>query len=166
MLTPGDTLTGGSAVAQHILDDAGYGNTADETVLVQSASHTVHDPQFRNTLEATVGAVSSQRWIADVRSPLGHGGATLASRDGHSALVQFNVRGDRMQTMDRIVPVRECPRSLCNKELADSGGRLAGVRGDTAQQVADGSAHLEAAEPEAKAFALFALLEHVDRSRP
>ena len=104
MLTPGDTLTGGSAVAQHILDDAGYGNTADETVLVQSPSYNIHDPQFRTTLQATVAAVSSQRWIADVRSPLGHGGAVLVSRDGHSALVQFNVRGDMMQTMDRIAP--------------------------------------------------------------
>ena len=112
MLTPGDTLTGGSAVAQHILDDAGYGNSADETVLVQSASHTVHDPQFRATLKATVGAVSSQRWITDVRSPLGHGEAMLASRDGHSALVQFNVRGDMMQTMDRIGPVLRAVTSV------------------------------------------------------
>ena len=29
----------------------------------------------------------------------------LVSRDGHSALVQFNVRGDMMQTMDRVAPV-------------------------------------------------------------
>lgn len=29
----------------------------------------------------------------------------LVSRDGHSTLVQFNVRGDMMQTMDRVAPV-------------------------------------------------------------
>jgi hypothetical protein len=40
-----------------------------------------------------------------VRSPLTRGGAMLVSRDGHSTLVQFNVRGDMMQTMDRVAPV-------------------------------------------------------------
>jgi uncharacterized membrane protein YdfJ with MMPL/SSD domain len=105
MLSTTDNLTGESAVAQRILSDAGYGDTADETVLVQSSTHTVRDAQFRETVRATVHAVSGQQWISDVRSPLERGGAMLVSRDGHSALVQFNVRGDMMQTMERVAPV-------------------------------------------------------------
>ena len=105
MLSSTDSLTGESAVAQRILSDAGYGDTADETVLVQSSTHTLRDPQFRETVRATVHAVSGQQWVSDVRSPLDRGGAMLVSRDGHSALVQFNVRGDMMQTMDRVAPV-------------------------------------------------------------
>ena len=105
MLSSSDSLAGESAVAQRILSDAGYGDTADETVLVQSSNHTVRDPQFREAVRTTVHAVSGQRWVSDVRSPLDRGGAMLVSRDGHSALVQFNVRGDMMQTMERVAPV-------------------------------------------------------------
>ena len=36
----------------------------------------------------------------------------LVSRDGHSALVQFNVRGDMMQTMDRVAPVLRAVASV------------------------------------------------------
>ena len=43
MLSTTDSLTGESAVAQRILSDAGYGDTADETVLVQSSDP--HDPR-------------------------------------------------------------------------------------------------------------------------
>ena len=105
MLSTTDSLTGESAVAQRILSDAGYADTADETVLVQSSDHAIRDPQFRETLRATVDAVSGQHWASNVRSPLERGGAMLVSRDGRSALVQFNVRGDMMQTMDRVAPV-------------------------------------------------------------
>ena len=87
MLSTTDSLTGESAVAQRILSDAGYGDTADETVLVESSAHTIRDPQFRDTVRATVHAVSGQQWVSDVRSPLDRGGAMLVSRDGHSALV-------------------------------------------------------------------------------
>ena len=105
MLSSSDSLTGESAVAQRILSDAGYGDTADETVLIQSPAHTVRDPQFLETVRATAHAVSGQRWVSDVRSPLDRSGAMLVSRDGHSALVQFNVRGDMMETMARVAPV-------------------------------------------------------------
>lgn len=70
MLSTTDSLTGESAVAQRILSDAGYGDTADETVLVHSSTHTVRDAQFRETVRGTVHAVSGQQWISDVRSPL------------------------------------------------------------------------------------------------
>ena len=66
MLSTTDSLTGESAVAQRILSDAGYGDTADETVLVQSSDHTIRDPQFRETVRATVHAVSGQQWVSDV----------------------------------------------------------------------------------------------------
>ena len=112
MLSTTDSLTGESAVAQRILSDAGHGDTADETVLVQSSDHTIRDPRFRQTLRATVHAVSGQRWVSDARSPLERGGAMLVSRDGHSALVQFNVRGDMMQTMDRVAPVLRAVASV------------------------------------------------------
>src|SRR5437764_2108889 len=68
MLSTTDSLTGESAVAQRILSDAGYGDTADETVLIQSSTYTGGDPQFRETVRATVHAVSGQQWISDVRS--------------------------------------------------------------------------------------------------
>lgn len=105
MLSTTDSLTGESAVAQRILSHAGHGDTAGETVLVQSSAHTIRDPQFRETVRATIHAVSGQHRVSDVRSPLDRGGAMLVSRDGHSALVQFNVRGNMMQAMDRVAPV-------------------------------------------------------------
>jgi uncharacterized membrane protein YdfJ with MMPL/SSD domain len=121
MLSTTDSLTGDSAVAQRILSDAGYGDTADESVLVQSPAHTVGDPQFRETVRASVHAVGGQEWVADVRSPLDRGGAMLASRDGHSALVQFNVRGDMMQTMERVAPVL---RAIAGVQASHQGFRV------------------------------------------
>ena len=113
MLSSTDSLTGESAVAQRILSDAGYGDTADETVLVQSSDHTIRDPQFRR--DAAGDRPRRQRPAAGSRmsrSPLDRGGAMLVSRDGHSALVQFNVRGDMMQTMDRVAPVLRAVASV------------------------------------------------------
>ncbi|MBV9683367.1 MAG: MMPL family transporter, partial [Solirubrobacterales bacterium] len=121
MLSTTDSLTGESAVAQRILSDAGYGDTADETVLVESSAHTIRDPQFRDTVRATVHAVSGQHWVSDVRSPLDRGGAMLVSRDGHSALVQFNVRGDMLQTMDRVAPVL---RAVAGVQTSHQGFRV------------------------------------------
>ena len=121
MLSSTDSLTGESAVAQQILSDAGYGDTADETVLVQSSAHTVREPHFRRTVRATVHAVSGLQWVSDVRSPLDRGGAMLVSRDGHSALVQFNVRGDMMQTMERVAPVL---RAVAGVEKSHQGFRV------------------------------------------
>jgi uncharacterized membrane protein YdfJ with MMPL/SSD domain len=144
MLSSTDSLTGESAVAQRILSDAGYGDTADETVLVQSSTHTVRDPQFRETLQATVDAVSGQQWVSDVHSPLTRGGAMLASRDGHSALVQFNVRGDMMQTMDRVAPVL---RAVAGVQKSHQGFRVEEFGTASFGRAANGSAGKDFSAP-------------------
>jgi uncharacterized membrane protein YdfJ with MMPL/SSD domain len=121
MLSSTDSVTGEAAVAQRILSHAGHGDTADEAVLVQSSAHTIRDPRFRDTLGAAVQAVSGRQWVSDVRSPLDRGGAMLVSRDGHSALVQFDVRGDMMQTMDRVAPVL---RAVADVQKSHAGFRV------------------------------------------
>jgi uncharacterized membrane protein YdfJ with MMPL/SSD domain len=102
MLSPADLKTGESATAQRIIDGAHMPDGAHEVVLVQSRRYRVTDPRFRAALRAAAGAIDSQRYTSDIRSPLDRGGERLVSRDGHSALVQFRLEGGMMEQTMRV----------------------------------------------------------------
>jgi uncharacterized membrane protein YdfJ with MMPL/SSD domain len=107
MLGASDTLTGESATAQRILERAGLDHRADETIIVASRTATARDPQFRAAVRASLDAVRAQRYTTNVRSPLDKRGSMLVSRDGHAALIQFDVTGNMTQTQERVAPVLE-----------------------------------------------------------
>jgi uncharacterized membrane protein YdfJ with MMPL/SSD domain len=102
MLTPVDLKTGESATAQRIVDSAHMPDSARETVIVQSRNYRVSDAAFRAAITATVTAVNSQPYTSEVRSPLDRSGRRLVSRDGHSALVQFQLAGGMMEQTTRV----------------------------------------------------------------
>jgi putative drug exporter of the RND superfamily len=102
MLTAADSRTGESAKAQRIIDSAGIPNNAQESVLVQNRQHNASEPAFRVTVAAVADAVRTQPHVHSVRSPLDSGGQALVSRDGHSALVQFELDGSADEQMQRI----------------------------------------------------------------
>ncbi|AVZ75993.1 hypothetical protein SLUN_31090 [Streptomyces lunaelactis] len=103
-LKESDQLKGETTQAARIAEDAGIEEPAGETVLVQSRNGTekAADPEFRTAVAAVVKAVNDTGEVASVTSPYD---TKSISKDGHSALVQFDVRGDPDTASDRIEPV-------------------------------------------------------------
>ncbi|MFH9083907.1 MMPL family transporter [Streptomyces sp. NPDC017673] len=99
-----DQLKGETHTAAKIIDDAGIKEPASETVLIQSKDDTVKatSPQFRAAVADVVEAVGATGRVTGVTSPYD---THTVSRDGRSALVQFDLRGDAETAADRIEPV-------------------------------------------------------------
>ncbi len=126
-LTGAEQTTGGNARAAALLSNAGFHQTASEAVLVQSRVFAVRDPAFRRTLARGVAAVGHMPEVRNVRSPL-NGHAGQISRDGHSALVQFDLRGPADTAHMRVKPVldrvaalqKAAPRGFIVAEFGDA----------------------------------------------
>jgi RND superfamily putative drug exporter len=101
-----DQLSGETHTAATIIDDAGIKEPAGETILIQSkdASVTSTDSEFRTAVTAVVTAVEGTGKVTDVTSPYD---TRTISKDGRSALVQFDMRGDADTAGDRVEPVLE-----------------------------------------------------------
>jgi len=103
-LTDSQSADGQSARAEQIIDNAGFPKTASESVLVQSRRWTISDPAFRSTVAAVVATLEGNADVHRLRSPLGSP-AGRVSRDGHSALVEFDLRGAPAATEDQVPPI-------------------------------------------------------------
>ncbi|MEV6479854.1 MMPL family transporter [Streptomyces sp. NPDC051576] len=99
-----DQLKGETHTAATIIDDAGIKEPSSETVLIQSrnGSLTSTDSEFRTAVTAVVKAVEGTGKVTDVTSPYD---TKTISKDGRSALVQFDMRGDADTAGDRVEPV-------------------------------------------------------------
>ena len=90
---------GESGRMNKILDE-GFKQPAAENVLVQSPSLRAGDPAFGAALDDVVARVSKVAAVQKVRKgPI--------SKDGRSALVEFEIRGDKDDAVDKIDPVLE-----------------------------------------------------------
>src|SRR3954451_1379200 len=90
-----DINVGQSHRADHILLDAGFqADPQTEIVLIQSKTQVAHDPAFAAAIHDVVGAVRPFETIKNLRSPLSAAHADQISKDGHSALVEFYIKGD------------------------------------------------------------------------
>ncbi|MET9443036.1 MMPL family transporter [Streptomyces sp. NPDC006610] len=101
-----DQLSGEIHTAAKILEDAGIEEPASETVLIQSKDGSVKatDPEFRAAVTDVVEAVEATGEVADVTTPYQ---TKTISRDGLSALVQFDIRGESDTAGERVEPVLE-----------------------------------------------------------
>ncbi|MFF7186621.1 MMPL family transporter [Streptomyces sp. NPDC008222] len=99
-----DQMGGETHTAARIIQDAGIEQPAGETVLIQAEDGrtTATDPEFRSAVTAVVRAVEGTGRVTDVTSPYD---TKTISRDGRSALVQFDMRGDADTAGDRVEPV-------------------------------------------------------------
>ncbi|MFE7649668.1 MMPL family transporter [Streptomyces phaeoluteigriseus] len=99
-----DQLKGETHTAAKIIEDAGIEEPASETVLVQAkdAKLKATDAEFRAAVEAVVTAVEGTGKVTEVTSPYD---TQTISKDGRSALVQFDVRGESDTAGERIEPV-------------------------------------------------------------
>jgi RND superfamily putative drug exporter len=105
VLKEADTSAGGTRTAEQMLKRAGFEDRAGESVLVQSKGQTISDPAFRAAVSDVAKSVDRLPEVQRVRSPLAPGNDGQISKDQHSALVQFEIRGDSDTADDRVAPV-------------------------------------------------------------
>jgi uncharacterized membrane protein YdfJ with MMPL/SSD domain len=97
--------TGETATAQRILADSGFPRPAGESVLIQSNSFGASDQRFHATVASVTQKLKAQPEVTNVRSPYQAGDAAAVSKDGHSALVEFDMVGRADTAKDRVQPV-------------------------------------------------------------
>jgi uncharacterized membrane protein YdfJ with MMPL/SSD domain len=83
-------------------------------------------------VQAVVAAVSGQPVVAEVRSPLAPGNGGQISKDGHAAIVQFQIRGDADKAMDKVQPVMDAVQAV---DRAHPGFQIAEFGEASAQHV-------------------------------
>jgi uncharacterized membrane protein YdfJ with MMPL/SSD domain len=99
--------------------DAGFKLPANESVLIQSGSVRAGAPAFDSAVEDVVARVSKVAAVQNVRSPLDPANAGQIAKDRRSALVEFEIRGDKDKAGDKIDPVL--------KTVADAQGAHPGL---------------------------------------
>ncbi len=100
-----DTGAGETARAQKILKHHGFTQPAGESVLVESTTLDPADPAFRAAVGDVVRRVSSHDTVTNVRSPYAAGNAGQLAKDGHAALVEFQITGKAEDAQDKIDPI-------------------------------------------------------------
>ena len=95
---------GESGRAEAILFDD-FKQPAGETVLIQSDTLSVDDPEFQAAVKDVVTAMSALDAVGEVRSPLDGETAGLVSADNRSALVEIEIAGPSEDAKDKIDPV-------------------------------------------------------------
>jgi uncharacterized membrane protein YdfJ with MMPL/SSD domain len=110
-IDPNDGIPGDSGKATRALAD-GFEQPARETVIVESKTATIRDPELRAALQDVILRVSKLDAVTDVRTPLHPHNAGQISADGKSALVQFDLRGDFDSAADTVVPVEQAVASV------------------------------------------------------
>ena len=101
-----DSATGETARAVKILDQAGFQTPAGESVLVQSKILTVGDPRFRATVADVLARLARQPDVTRIQSPLAAGHPGQVSKDGHSALIEFDTTAREVGEAAMAYPLR------------------------------------------------------------
>src|SRR5579863_2614553 len=124
-LTNSEQGSGQSAVAQKMLNETGFRNVASEAVLVQNPRLAVTNPRFHREIQTVVARIRRQPQIDALQSPLAAAYAGQISKDGHAAIVEFNMRGNPDTAQNRVQPVlntvASLQRSAAGFTIAESG---------------------------------------------
>jgi RND superfamily putative drug exporter len=105
-LTEAQMGSGEAGRAERILASAGFNSPASESVLVQNRELKATNPSFQSAIAVVVQTVALQENVTNIRNPL-ETPATQISPDGHSALIQFDIRGKREDSQDRVEPIMD-----------------------------------------------------------
>jgi uncharacterized membrane protein YdfJ with MMPL/SSD domain len=98
-----DANVGQAHRADQILKQAGFQQDPQtEIVLVQSKTLTIGSAAFRSAVNDAVATVKPFRTIRNLRSPLDPTHADQVSADGHTAMVEFDMKGTQKVAEKRI----------------------------------------------------------------
>jgi RND superfamily putative drug exporter len=103
---------GQSGHINRLIDDAKFNRHAHEMVLVQSANLTAHDAGFRSAVDDVVRTLGRDRQVIQIENPLSVDNPGQITKDGHSALVRFEIAGDADTAAKRVQPVMDSVASL------------------------------------------------------
>ncbi|MCH0561624.1 MMPL family transporter [Streptomyces sp. MUM 2J] len=106
-----DQLGGETHTAARIIEDAGIDEPMSESVLIQARNGELKatDAEFRAAVADVVQAVEGTGQATDVTSPYD---TRTISKDGRSALVQFDMRGAADTAHERVEPVLKAVRGV------------------------------------------------------
>ncbi|MGW1722030.1 MMPL family transporter [Streptomyces sp. NPDC002306] len=112
-----DQLKGETHTAARIIEDAGIEEPAGETVLIQGKDAGVKatDTEFRTAVADVIAAVEATGRVTDVTSPYD---TQTISKDGRSALVQFDMRGDAETAGTRVESVLKAVEGVGEKHTS------------------------------------------------
>jgi uncharacterized membrane protein YdfJ with MMPL/SSD domain len=98
-----DSNVGQAHRADHILKDAGFqADPQTEIVLVQNKTLTAQSPAFRAVVDDVVSTVKPYTTIKNLRSPYDAGRADQISADGHTVMVEWDMKGDNKTATKHI----------------------------------------------------------------
>ncbi|NUR74677.1 MAG: MMPL family transporter [Thermoleophilia bacterium] len=104
-LTDSESASGETAKAESILEHAGFNTPATESVLVQSKTATAKDEAFSSAVASVVQTISGLANVTNIQNPLDSRQNGLVSRDGHSALIQFDIKGQAKDSDTKVKPM-------------------------------------------------------------
>ena len=96
-----DLGVGDSGRAAKIVDKA-FPEAAGEQVFVQSNTHKTTDPEYRAAVRDIEHRLAANPEVREVKSPYAEDNPGQLSKDGHSALVNFEMRGTVEQAQDKV----------------------------------------------------------------
>ena len=95
------TYVGDSGKA-HQLVDQHFPTENVESVIVQGRKGGSRRPAVKAAVDDTIAAVKGKPGVYDVESPYAKGNESQISKDGHSVLVNFKLRGDETQAEESV----------------------------------------------------------------
>ena len=102
-LTEAESASGESGVAARTLDKAGFKLQPGEQVLIQSKTLRASDPAFRAVVNDVITRLDATPNVVKLRSPYAQ---NTISRDGHSALVSFEIPGTFDTVSSKVAPIQ------------------------------------------------------------
>jgi RND superfamily putative drug exporter len=108
---------GESHRADQILAGAGFGRSGPltEIAVIQSRRSTIADPAFRAAIEDVTRTIAPSPAIHDLRSPFTPASRAPVSRDGHTALVEWEMNGPRTAATAHIDGVMNAIASVARR---------------------------------------------------
>jgi len=103
-IDPDSTIPGESGRAEAVLRQE-FPQAPTEEVLVQSTTLTTKDAAFRAAVDDVIARVSDVPVVRNVESPLDPEHAQMVSKDGHSAIVHFELTGTVNDAENIVEPV-------------------------------------------------------------
>ena len=112
--------SGPSLRADQILKQGGFkqSNPLTEIVVVQSKHDTVASPAFRAAIADVAHTVAPMGNVHNLRYPVGHAYRDQVSRDGHTALVEWDMNGKLKGAEKQIDPLESAVSSVAARHPA------------------------------------------------
>src|SRR5579862_6909999 len=98
--------TGETARALGLLDRGGMTQPAVENVLIRSRRWTFESAPMIQAIGHVIVQLNTQPNVTNIQDPrTSPGGGGQISRDGHSVLIQFTIKGDPNKAKDKVAPI-------------------------------------------------------------